>query len=225
MKKILIVNSQEAFLDRNKSLLNRAGFRIITATSAEEALQICREQAISLIIAQLGLPGTGGDQLCRQIRQDPELRSVSIILVCYQSDAEGERASQCGANAVVTKPVRPDLLLKLVAKFLGTQARREYRAVFNARLEGTRERKMFSGMTRNISTSGLLCETSTLLNQEDLLSNLLFELNSNQIVADGKVVWTARMPEGKFSCGVRFIELAPEHQQVIERFVAAPDGN
>jgi CheY-like chemotaxis protein len=224
MKKILLVNSQEAFLDRNKSLLNRAGFRILTATSADEALQVCREQSIVLIIAQLNMPGTGGDQLCMQIRQDRDLRSVSIILVCYDVDAEIERASHCGSNAVVTKPIRPDLLLKLVAKFLGIQARREYRAVFNARLEGTRERKMFSGMTRNISISGILCESSTLLNQDDLLSNLLFELNATPIVADGKVVWIARMPEAKYSYGVRFINLAPEQREVIERFVTAADS-
>jgi DNA-binding response OmpR family regulator len=222
MKTILLVNNQEAFLDRNKSLLNRAGFLILTAASANEALHVCREQTVALIIAGLDLPGTGGDQLCTLIRQESELKNVSIILVCYDSDAELARASSCGANAVVTKPIRPDVLLKQVEKFLGIQARREYRAEFNARVEGTRERLVFSGMTRNISASGILCETNTPLQQGELISNLFFSLNSSPIVSDGKVIWSAGMPEGKYSYGVRFLNLAPEHREVIEEFVASP---
>lgn len=62
MKKILLVNSQEAFLDRNKTLLNRAGFDILTAASTHEALGICRQHPVDLIIAQLDLQG--GEAIC-----------------------------------------------------------------------------------------------------------------------------------------------------------------
>jgi CheY-like chemotaxis protein len=223
MKKILIVNNQEAFLDRNKTLLNRAGFVILTAASANEALQICREQTVDLIIAQLDLPGTKGDLFCSLIRKDSELRNVSIILVCYESEAEF--AENCGANAVVTKPIRPELLLQLVGKFLGISARREYRAAFHAKVEGSRGSKVFSGMTRNISVSGMLCETAVLLQKDDLLSNLLFNIDSSKIVANGKVIWSARMEDEKYSYGVRFIELAPELKETIEQFVAATEQN
>jgi len=221
MKKILLVNNQEAFLDRNKSLLNRAGFLILTAVSANDALQISRNQAVDLIIAQLDMPEARGDLLCSLIRQDSELKHVSIILVCYQSEAE--QAANCGANAVVTKPVRPDQLLKLVEKFLGIRARRDYRAAFHARVEGTRESLLFSGMTRNISASGMLCESDLLVEKGDLLSNLLFSIDQSQIVADGKVVWCSSLPDGKYSYGVQFIELAQELREKIEQFVAAAD--
>ena len=220
MKKILLVNNQEAFLDRNKGLLNRAGFLILTATSVKDALDLCRQQEISLIIAQLDMPGTGGDLLCSLIRQENELRNISIILVCYESELE--RAENCGANAVVIKPIHPELLLNQVGKFLGIQARREYRAAFNARVEGTRENLVFSGMTRNISASGMLCETTTHLNQDDLLTSLLFAVASSQIVTDGRVVWSASMPDDKYSYGVRFINLAPDMRNKIEQFVQAP---
>lgn len=224
MKKILLLNNQEAFLDRNKSLLNRAGFQIITATSASEALKICHEQTIALIIAQLDMPEIGGDQFCGLIRQESALRNVSIILVCYDSESALERASNCGANAVVTKPIRPEILLRLVGKFLGIQARRDYRAVLNARIEGARENQVFSGVTRNISVTGLLCESSMQLNQDDLLSNLLFTVDSSQIAANGKVVWASDAPDGRYNYGIRFLDLAPELQEKIEQFVAEPDS-
>ena len=224
MKQILLVNNQEAFLDRNKSLLNRAGFRILTATSANEALHICRQQAVALIISQLDMPGMGGDQFCSLIRRESELRNVSIILVCYDSVGEVERASHCGANAVVTKPIRPETLLRLVVKFLGIQARRDYRAAINARVEGTMDNQFFSGMTRNISSSGILCESAIPLNRDDLLSNLLFAVDSKQIAADGKVVWTSRVQDGQYSYGVRFINIEAELRESIEQFVAG-SGN
>jgi CheY-like chemotaxis protein len=225
MKKILLVNNQEAFLDRNRGLLNRAGFLILTASSAQEALSICRQQSVDLIISQLSMPEMGGDQLCTLIRQDPEIRSVSIILVCYDVDAELDRASHCGANAVVTKPIRPDLLLKLVGRFLGIQARRDYRAPLNARVEGTRENRLFSGMTRNISASGILCESVMPLNANDLLSSLLFRVDSSEIVADGKVIWVASLPDGIYNYGVRFINLAQDHREKIEHFVAGTESS
>jgi CheY-like chemotaxis protein len=224
MEKILLINNQEAFLDRNKSLLNRAGFQILTATSADEALRICHEQAISLIIAQLDMPGMSGDTFCGLIRQELTIRNVSVILVCYDSAVELKRASSCGANAVVTKPVHPETLLRLVGKFLRIQARRDYRAALHARIEGARENKVFHGITRNISVSGILCESSMQLNQDDLLSNLLFTVDSSPIAADGKVVWTSDTPDGQYSYGVQFLDLAPELQEKIELFVAHPDS-
>jgi CheY-like chemotaxis protein len=223
MKKILLVNNQEAFLDRNKSLLNRAGFLILTATSAEEALRICREETLDLIIARLDLPETGGDQLCSLIRQDSDIRNVAVILVCYGTEAELKRTSECGANAVVTKPIRPEFLLEQISKFLKIPARRDYRAIFNAEVNGTRENMSFTGMTRNISVSGILCETTIHLNQDDLLTNLLLAIDSHQIVADGKVVRSISMPDGSYNYGVQFTSIAPEFRERIEQFVAAPE--
>lgn len=219
MKKILLVNSQEAFLDRNKTLLNRAGFLILTASSVQEALAICREHEINLIISQLERTPAGGDLLCSLIREDSVLRNVSIILIAYAQDAEF--AACCGANAVVTKPVRPEELLKLVGKFLEIRARREYRAVFNARVEATWGTLSFTGMTRNISASGLLCETSVLLRKNDPLSNVLFDLSGYPIVAEGTVVWSGSIPGGTNIYGVEFTSLAAERRERIEQFVAA----
>jgi CheY-like chemotaxis protein len=222
MKKILLVNSQEAFLGRNKNLLNRAGFMILTATSAKDALEIYREQSIDLIISVLDLPEIAGDTLCSTLRSGNDVRRVPFILVCYDVEAELERASQCGANAWLTRPVRPELLLEQVGKYLKIPTRRNYRATFNAKVEGTRERLQFSGMTRNISITGLLCETDMQLVQDDLITNLLLAIDSHQIVADGKVVRTEIAADGTYKYGVQFTNLSPESRDRINEYVSAP---
>ena len=223
MKKILLVNYKQAFLERNEGLLNRAGFLILTATSAEEAFHLYREHSVDLIISLLDMPAMGGDALCSLIRQDADLKQVPYILVCYDTEAERQRASRCGANASLTRPVRPQALLDQVSKFLNISARRDYRAAFDATVHGTTESMPFSGMTRNISVSGLLCETSMLLNQDDLITDLLLTIKSHKIIAEGKVVWSETRPEGIASYGVQFTNLAPESREIVENFVAGSD--
>lgn len=219
MKRILLVSNQEAFLVRNRTLLNRAGFVILTASSAEQALQTYRQQTVDLIISMLDLPHTGGDSLFTLIRQDKSLKQVPLILVCYETDLE--RASHCGANAWVVRPVHPEQLLKQIGRFLDIPTRRDYRAIFNASVRGTSDSKVFSGMTRNISVSGIMCETATQLQLDDLISNLFLAIDSHPIIADGRVVWTESMPDGTNHYGVQFTELATGCREKIEQFVAA----
>lgn len=218
MKRILLVNNVEPFLERNRSLLNRAGFLIFTATSAKQALQIYREQAIDLVISLLDMPEMGGDTLCSLIRQS-EVDNTPFLLVCYDTEAEVGRASRCGANAWLTKPVNPELLLEQVAKFLKIQARRDPRATVKAKLNGTRATSPFLGVTRNISASGFLCETSTPLNQAEIITNLLVAIDSHRVVTTGKVVRSESTPDGMYNCGVEFTRLASDSREKIESLV------
>jgi CheY-like chemotaxis protein len=221
MKTILLVNHVEAFLGRNKSLLNRAGFQIATATSADEALQVYREQPVDLIISLLEMPEMGGDALCKLIRLDEELKNVPFMMVCYDTEAELDRATQCGANAVVIKPVRPEMLLEQVGIFLSIPIRRDFRAPFNARVHGMRGTLSFSGVTRNISVSGVLCETEMRLNHDDLITNLFLTIESHRIIADGKVIWSETGPDGMYHYGVKFTMIPPECREKIEQFVSS----
>lgn len=219
MKKILLVSHQEAFLERNKSLLNRAGFLIVTATSAEGAMVIYRIQPVDLIISVLELPGMGGDSFCSQLRQDKELLQAPFLLVCYDTEASLARVAACGANAYVTRPVRPDTLLKEVGQFLAIPTRREHRATFRARIDGMRGTLCFTGMTRNISITGILCETATALSQGDIITNLSVEIEGETIDADGRIVWSDQQPDGMFHYGVQFTRLSESSREAIRHFV------
>lgn len=216
MKKILLVNNVQNFLERNASLLNRAGFKLYTASSAIEAMQIHRAQRVDLIIAMLDMPEMGGDILCSLIRQDPELRKVAILLICYPASEQIEKASRCGANAWICKPVRPDLLLQEIGKLIDVPTRLDHRA----RIHGIVRSKWFSGTSRNISVSGILFETDKVLDPEALIESMSFFISSREIIAEGKVVRSVRIPGGLYNYGVQFMNLAPEHRKVIETFVA-----
>jgi len=216
LHKILIVNNQPNFLERNEGLLNRIGFRIYTATSALEAMQIHRAHRVKLIIAMLDMPEMGGDLLCSLIRQDPVLRKVSILLICQPTSAQVERASSCGANAWICKPLQPGLLLQEVGKLISIPTRVDHRAG----IHGIVRCKWFTGISRNISVSGILCETDVEIDPEELITSMSVSINSREIISDGKVARAVKLPNGMYNYGVQFVGLASDHRKEIEALVA-----
>jgi CheY-like chemotaxis protein len=221
--KVLIVSNSPTFLERNKRLLTRAGVRILAAVSAKEALKIHYTERVNLIIALLGMPEMGGDALCSLIRQIEDLRKVSFILVCNDTPDQLDRASHCGSNAWLTRPVNPTLLRETVAKLLTVPPRRDYRAFFRAKVRGRRKTFSFTGISRNISTAGLLIESDRMLCENDLIKGMFVVSGSQLIAAECRVVRTVRREDGTYQYGVRFSKIDPECRRTIEKYVA--NGN
>jgi len=215
MKKILLVSNVHSFIERNSFLLDRAGFTIYTATSAIEALHIHRAQRVDLIIAALDMPEMGGDKLCSIIRQEGELCKVSIILACYPVPREVERASRCGANVWLPKPIHPYVLLQEVDKLITIPTRLDHRTSVQGVVHSTK----FSAILRNISVSGILFETDILLNPDEFITNMSFVIGSREIIAEGNVVRSMDMLDGMYKYGVQFTALAPGHREEIAKFV------
>ena len=216
MKKILLVSNSQSFLERNTCLLDRAGFKIYTTTSAIDALDIHRAQKKDLIIAILDMPGMGGDKMCSLIRHDEELCKVSILLVCYPVPNDIARASRCGANVWISKPVNPVVLLHEVGKLITIPTRIDH----CTSVHGILKSRIFSGILRNVSVSGILCETDMFLHPDELITNMSFTIGSREIIADGTVVRLVSMSDGMYNYGIQFIGLAPGYREGIENFVA-----
>lgn len=220
MKKILLVNAVIAFYDRNKSLLNRSEFQILTAITCKEALQVHHQERVDLVIAELNMPDMQGDELCAQLRMEEELKNVSVILVCRDTPEDRARAAQCGANACITEPINPEKLLESIGQFLAVSTRRGYRVILKAHVRGERESAPFFCTSHNLSATGILFETDKLLNQGDRIACGFFLPGASQITADGEIVRSLEMPDGTLQYGVRFINLAPDYRGELERFVA-----
>jgi CheY-like chemotaxis protein len=220
---ILIVSDTPGFLERNKRLLAGAGVRILMATSAKQALKIHYKERVNLIIAKLDMPEMGGDMLCSLVRQRDGLRKVSVILVCNDKPGEVAAASQCGANAWFARPVNPVQLRQTVARLLAISPRRSYRTVIRANIHGLKGSLAFTGISHNISASGVLIESDMLLLENDLIKSKFVFPGSVLIAAECKVVRTVRMQGGKYNYGVEFSRIDPDYQKAIEKYVANGD--
>lgn len=224
MRTILLVSDSKTFHSRNTSLLEKAGFVVSSAASAEEALQSHRERKPALVISMLDLPEMAGDVLCSMIRQDDDMRQLPVILVCYDSPESVARTAACGANSWVTKPVQPQLLLHEVNRLLAYDNLREQRVPLRASVKGVLQNITFSAVSHNISVSGLLCETDAELAPDEVITGLAIAVNSQEIVTDGKVVRRVKLPNGKFNYGVQFLHLSTNARRQIGRFIAASLG-
>lgn len=226
MKKILLVSTVIVFYERHKSLLNRDEFQILTATTGKEALQVHRTHRVDLIITDLNMPDMGGEELCQRVRNERELRNVSVLLICRDTADELMRVVQCSANAWITKPVDPDKLLDNIGQLLAISMRKGYRVLLKAKVGGVQNSVPFFCTSHNISITGMLIETDKRLDTGDRISCEFFLPGPHKILADGETVRSSTNADGSHQYGIRFIDLAPHYREVIEKFVAsvAPKG-
>jgi PAS domain S-box-containing protein len=107
--KIVVINDTPDQLKLLAVILRDAGYRVLTAESAADGLEIARRELPDLIVSDVMMPGTDGIELCRMIRADDKLNMTPILLVsALRKDAvnvsEGLRS---GADDYIEAPYDP----------------------------------------------------------------------------------------------------------------------
>ncbi len=96
-------------------VLTHAGYSVVTAASAPQALNAARERQFDVIISDIGMPEMNGYQLAREVRKLPNYQSVPMVAVTgYSMFDDKERSTNAGFNAHMTKPIDPRALLDLI---------------------------------------------------------------------------------------------------------------
>jgi DNA-binding NarL/FixJ family response regulator len=101
--KVLCVEDHSSFREGLAYLLSRrAGFEVAQAGTSEEALALMGEGTMDAVLVDLGLPGTDGVSLIRELRRsDPR---VPILVLTIHLDPDWhDRAREAGAEKVLTK--------------------------------------------------------------------------------------------------------------------------
>jgi CheY-like chemotaxis protein len=224
MKKILIVDDLVSFVDREKSILNRADFKIYTATSGEEALKIHKAENMDMIVTDLDMPGISGDKLCSIVRQDERLKNVSVIIVCSNSAADRAKVARCQANAYITKPIHPVEFLEKVSRLLDIPERQSYRVLLKVKVKGKATDEAFFCSSRNISVTGLLIETDKILEKGDIISCSFFLPKSECIVTDAEVMRVVKGEGNARQYGIRYLDINLNFRSSIELFIKSKAG-
>jgi two-component system cell cycle response regulator len=109
---ILIVDDDRSIRDTMHQYINNAGYYTRTAASAEEAIELLKQNRFHVVITDIILPGIGGLELTKVIKKD---NGADVIVVTgYSDDFSYEEAINIGASDFVIKPVRlEELLLRL----------------------------------------------------------------------------------------------------------------
>ncbi|MDB5800710.1 MAG: hybrid sensor histidine kinase/response regulator, partial [Rhodocyclales bacterium] len=109
----LVVEDDEQEADLVRLLLEAEGFTVLRAASAEAALLVAPQHALSLITLDLQLPGIDGWEFLLRIRESSSLAQVPVVIIAGLTDVNMALAR--GANAVLQKPIsRAQLKASLV---------------------------------------------------------------------------------------------------------------
>ena len=115
---ILIVEDDSDVLDYLRSLLQRY-FVVHTAMDGVEALQVVETLRPSLIISDIMMPVMDGLELTSHIRADNLVKDTPVILLTALTDDEKRiKGIENGADAYITKPFQPQLLVKTAVSLI-----------------------------------------------------------------------------------------------------------
>ena len=116
---ILVIDDNPAIVDLLGCLLKMFGYTLLPAGEAESGLEKARLEKPDLIVCDIQLPGINGYEFARQIKADPDLRSIPLLaLTSYSAARDRDRALKAGFKSVIQKPIDPDKLLEEVAAFI-----------------------------------------------------------------------------------------------------------
>ncbi len=117
MSKYILIVDDDALLRRSLAFsLERSGFRISTAATAEDALAMARQERPDLVLLDIGLPGMDGLDALRSFRE--HLDVPVIFLTARRRELDQALGLELGADDYVTKPFDLDVLLARIKAVL-----------------------------------------------------------------------------------------------------------
>ncbi len=122
--RILIVEDDEKIRKTMKNILQQRGYETDTAKTGREAEKKANARFYDLALLDIKLPDMEGTQLLAKLHENTP-KMVKIMVTGYPSLENAMEALNQGANAYVTKPVKPEKLLALIKEKLEEQSQTE----------------------------------------------------------------------------------------------------
>jgi CheY-like chemotaxis protein len=112
---ILIVDDDESILELLRMHLTGAGYEVHVASDANSAGYTVLRSVPDLIITDISMPHMDGFEFVAALKADKSLPYIPVVFLTSMEDGD-HRGKELGAVGYLTKPVRADKLLQLVAQ-------------------------------------------------------------------------------------------------------------
>ncbi len=119
-KKVLIIDDDSRNIFALVAILKAKGYDCISASSAEEGLQLlATKEDIGIVLLDMMMPDMDGYEAIPIIRNNEKVKHLPIIAVTAQAMVgDKEKCLQAGADNYISKPVDVDALLELLQTYL-----------------------------------------------------------------------------------------------------------
>lgn len=117
--RILVADDEPDLLIVMRDILEREGFHVQTASNGQEALESIRKDPPDIAILDLMMPRLDGFDVCRELRKDPILETLPLIILSASTGNDSKVTGlNLGADDFITKPVDVAELLARVRMIL-----------------------------------------------------------------------------------------------------------
>lgn len=104
-KVILAIDDEEHILELLSYNLESNGFRVLTAESGENGLEILKKEAVDLVLLDIMLPGIDGMEMLKRIRKNPDTTELPVIMLTAKSEEINKVLGlEVGADDYISKP-------------------------------------------------------------------------------------------------------------------------
>lgn len=118
-KRILLVDDEVDFVEVLRARLEDNNYEVIVAYDGEEGLEKAEREDLDLIILDIMLPKISGFDVCRKLKIDENFKNIPIIMLSAKFQANDINFGMAmGADAYVTKPFEPRVLLEKMLELL-----------------------------------------------------------------------------------------------------------
>jgi PAS domain S-box-containing protein len=116
---ILVVDDEAVNLILLKKYLSAAGFKVRTADSGEDALELTSIKKPSLILLDILMPGQSGFEVCEILKNNPNTKNIPVVFVSAVTDFSNiVKGLKLGAVDYITKPFHREEILGRVTSIL-----------------------------------------------------------------------------------------------------------
>ena len=224
-KKILLADDVDFFLTLEKTFLQREEIEILVAKNGRQAYEMIATHRPDLALLDLYMPEMNGDECCRQVKENPELSRIPVIMVTTAGKEEEQaRCRKAGCDEIILKPIHRRTFVETIRSFLQVSERTEPRTPVQMEVKYGQQ-QLLTGYSVNLSTGGLFLETENPLSQDEALQLTFYLPNQNQPIAcRGSVAWVnapevpskPTLPSGM---GIKFMDLELEQLHQIRAFL------
>ena len=122
-KRVLLVEDTVFFRKAIKSVLEKDGFEVISATNGEEAIEVLNQQngAFDIIVSDIEMPKLNGFQLAQAIRKNPSFCHLPMLAISSRADKQYVADGTKAGFDVYLEKLKPEILLSAVADLLKTK--------------------------------------------------------------------------------------------------------
>jgi len=134
--KILVVDDTPQNVKLLADLLGAKGYRVVTAASGPQALELVNKERPDLVLLDVVMPEMSGYEVCRKIRETPATAILPVVMVTALDPAqERVKGLDAGADDFLTKPINQPELLARVRSLLRIKQLYDQLADLNRTLE------------------------------------------------------------------------------------------